>query len=281
MLRLVEKPGVSVGELRERLQNTDPSELRPIGVDPKARTLLHILCRNPTSCADVVSVLAAASPGSLVVADADGRTPVDELIASGTLTSGLLAKLVDAQPAVARMQVVLGHWWQTPRRSTPLHWLCAEPDVSPEAIEHLVAAAETAAAHTSGADSSGGSAAAVVEELTGCAPLHVLCANQSCTDAALRSLVRAAPEMADVCDRNGQRPQNLLGHSSMTPERLAILVQAAPSCAATGRMPLPPHEESEWTERPPPNVAAAAVAAAADEAEGKGRRGRCCHRHRA
>lgn len=163
--------------------------------DEEGRTPLHILCTDSGAFADAVAVLiepmADLSKASLHSRDAYSNSFIDLMSAYGALSADLLQNIVEKSSIVATVELKdthgpdcnefgRGHVMKlADEYITPLHWLCAQPDLTMQALELLMVGA--------------GSAAARVDS-RGQTPLHYLCKNKAAVSHEMLALFQRLNE---------------------------------------------------------------------------------------
>ena len=149
-----------------------------VRLDEEGRTPLHIYCTHSGAFAEAITVLteqmADFSSRSLHSRDLYSNSALDLLSAHGALSVDLLQEMVRASSIVATVEMKdthgpacdefgPGHVMKLADHFiTPLHWLCAQPNLTLEALEVVMVSAGSSAARVDG---------------RGQTPLHYLCRN--------------------------------------------------------------------------------------------------------
>jgi ankyrin repeat protein len=165
--------------------------------DEEGRTPLHIYCTHNAAFADAINVLAKEMTNQLSKSihfrDAYSNSALDLLLAHGALSVDLLEKLVGECSTFATGEIKDTHGPDCSDFGpahvtkladdyiTPLHWLCAQPDLTLRSLQVVMVAAGGAAAEVDG---------------HGQTPLHYLCKNKAAAAPEMLALFQTLNENA-------------------------------------------------------------------------------------
>lgn len=176
--------------------------------DEEGRTPLHIYCAHRAAFTDAITVLGNQMtdlvPESIHFRDAYSNSALDLLLAHGALSVDLLEYIVGACSNFATVDVKdtlqfgLGHAMKVKEDCyiTPLHWLCAQQNLTHGCLRVVMVAAGSAAARIDG---------------RGQTPLHYLCKNKGAASPEMLALFQTLNEDAVAAIDS---KQVLLSHAS-------------------------------------------------------------------
>ena len=202
----------TVASLRRVLEAFPDALLRQ---DEEGRNPLHILCTHRHVFAEVITLFTNADPVSRALRQRDKQdnSALDLLLCSGALSVQLLHDIVEPNSSVATVDMKDTHGPgcddfgpgaeaerqgvelmgvkptrcndATAERVTPLHWLCAQPDVNFDALSVVMVAAGSAGARC---------------DRRGQTPLHYLCRNPAASAQMLQEFQRLNEDPVSAVD---------------------------------------------------------------------------------